>query len=382
MHKIVILTSRGGQGLISGSEAIKEALLKKSEKLDLSIDVEIVDFFKSNSLVGNSLTELYNFLLRHSILLNSFYIKILHLFRMDKWKSFYGKPRIGLADLIKDKNPSAIIVTSQYLVSPISWAIKKDKHQVISFVGNLDPGTDCVPLWFSSNIDYHLIPTLECMKQYLRLGYRPENAIQTKLVIRDKFIELDHKKKAEVRDELGFNQDEFYVLFAGSREGYWGIIPMVKDVIEKTNSNLIVICGTNEKLKKEVENISKKRIKALGYQNDIHLYMKASDVIVSKPGKQTMKESVFSETPMISICFPAIMEQEKGNVEILRNRGIGFEAHSIDDLIFHVNVLQKDKASYNEIISKIKLAKEAIDPSDVANKILEKIKSKGMYEKI
>ena len=379
--KILILTSRGGQGLISGSEAIKEAILKLAPTYNFPIQVEIIDFFQDNSAVGNILTELYNFLLRRSLLLNACYIKILHFFRFDKWSLFYGKPRIGLAKLLKEKNPEAIIITSQYLVSPLAWALKKEKSNVVSFVGNLDPGTDCVPLWFSKGIKNHIIPTRECLQAFLSRGYSKDQAIEARLVVRQKFLNIVNLDKRELKKQLGLPVDCFIVLFAGSREGYWGIIPLIKEVLSSTSSYVVAICGNNEELKNKITTLDKERCQALGWRDDIHFFMRACDIIVSKPGKQTMKESIVVKTPLVSLCFPAVMEQEKGNLEVMANRQVLLRANKPQDISTFIHRFISEPESLKAFELNLAQASTSVDPDFVAKEIIKKIsQEKGMIQ--
>ncbi|MGZ3807654.1 MAG: MGDG synthase family glycosyltransferase [Bacteriovorax sp.] len=371
--KIVILTSRGGQGLISGSEAIKEALLKMAPSYNQHIQVEIVDFFKDNSFVGNMLTELYNFFLRRSLMLNALYIKFLHHYRLDKWTLFYQRPRRGQAKLLEEKNPDAIIITSQYLVSPLAWALKKENSNVVSFVGNLDPGTDCVPLWFSEGIQNHIIPTKECLQAFLSRGFSAEQAIEARLVVRQKFLDAAHLDKKELKKQLGIPTDRFVVLFAGSREGYWGIIPLIKEVLSHTSAHVIAICGKNEDLKNKISKLDPKNCGALGWRDDIHLFMRACDVIVSKPGKQTMKESIVVQTPLVSLCFPAVMEQENGNLEVMNNRKVLLRANKVSDLSTFINNFIDHPEVLQQFELDLKEASLSVDPDLVARKIIEKI---------
>ena len=109
----------------------------------------------------------------------------------------------------------------------------------------------------------------------------------------------------------------------------------------------------------------------LGFCPDIHLYMRASDVIVSKPGKQTVKESILARTPLITICFPAVMEQEKGNLEIMKNRHILLPAQKPEDIVFFIKKLQGDEIMKQDLANNLETAAMGIDPLDAADKILD-----------
>jgi processive 1,2-diacylglycerol beta-glucosyltransferase len=241
-------------------------------------------------------------------------------------------------------------------------------------VGNLDPGTDCVPLWFSEGIQNHIIPTKECLQAFLSRGYLKEQAIEARLVVRQKFLNTASLDKLELKKQLSLPLDSFIVLFAGSREGYWGIIPLIKEVLSATSSYVVAICGNNEELKNAITSLDAIRCKALGWRDDIHLFMRACDVIVSKPGKQTMKEIIVVKTPLISLCFPAVMEQEKGNLEVMNNRQVLLRADRSKDIPAFINRFINDSQSLKQFELNLAQASAAVDPDFVARKIIEKIK--------
>jgi UDP-N-acetylglucosamine:LPS N-acetylglucosamine transferase len=374
--RVVILTSKGGQGLISGSLAIQEALAQAAQLRGCEIEVEIIDFFASYSATGEWLTHVYNYLLRKSLLFSSLYVKLVHWLRPDRWRFLYGAPLRGFSRLLQEKNPDILIITSQYMVAPLAYALSRKKSKPLTFVGNIDPGTCCVPLWFDDDIDCHLIPTPEAMTAYKRYGRNPERAIPARLVVRRAFLDAAKREKAEVRRALGWDMERYIILFAGSREGYQGVLPVLqKTAVAIPDAMLVVICGTNNHLKTQIENWARREarddIRAIGWCDHVHLLMRAADVIVAKPGKQTMKETVTVQTPWIALAFPAVMEQERGNLEFMRNRGIDLAAHHVDEVVMYCKKLRDDHPFRQAIQKKLAHAAADIQPEHVAAIILD-----------
>jgi UDP-N-acetylglucosamine:LPS N-acetylglucosamine transferase len=381
--KVLILTSKGGQGLISGSIAIQEALAKEARTRQIELETEIVDFFEQYSSSGEWLTKIYNGLLRKSLFLNAIYVRLLHALRPDRWTFLYSKPLLGLKTLLAQKRPDILIVTSQYMVSLIGTGLRMEKNPPLSFVGNIDPGTSCVPLWFDDRIDFHLIPTAEAMTAYRQYGHNPANAIQAKLTVRQTFLDAANTPREIIRKQLGWDTNHFVLLFAGSREGYAGLIPLIQNICSALQGlRIVVICGTNDKLKTEVDRWGRRQehniIEALGWRDDVHLLMRGADLIIAKPGKQTMKETVKIGTPWIPLIFPAVMQQELGNLEFMKNRGVFLEANNLSEMIDQVRRMQTNPKLLLDLRERLSQAALDIDPRVVAKAILEKYLARDM----
>jgi processive 1,2-diacylglycerol beta-glucosyltransferase len=373
--RIAILTTRGGQGLISGSEAIREALLETARRRNLDVDVQIVEFFSRYSPVGAWLTSLYNLLLRRSLWLSAQYVRGLHRLRPDKWKIFYRTPLRGFARFLDDFEPHAIVLTSQYIVSFAAYALRETTSSPpLSFVANIDPGTSCVPLWFNDGIGTHLIPTPETMQAYLEYGFNPARAVPAKLVVRQRFLAARALERRKLRRELAWPEEGLIVLFAGSREGYHGVVPLVRKVWrEAPPVHVAVLCGESTSLKKRLDRWTESSgadVVAFGWRNDVERLMRAADVVIAKPGKQTMKETIAVGAPLISIAFPSVMEQELGNLEFMENRGVLLRAEHANDVVSLLTRFRAEetRAAFSRQLDE---ARRDIEPAVVADLILD-----------
>lgn len=378
---ILILTTKGGQGLISGSEAIKESIEKLTQ---YNCKVKIIDFFDKGNLTGKWLTAIYNYFLRNSLLLNYCFIKIINRLRLDAWKIFYRKSLKYYCSLINELKPDIIIVTSQYLVSFLAHASGLLNKTIPVYSANIDPGKQNIPLWFHKDIHLHVLPCKDALEAYLLYGFPESKAVAAGLTVRQEFLKVRNMNKVAIRDELGLPNEKFIILLSGSREGYKGMLPLIKQLITINGIYIVAISGTNTKLKAKLEilvNSNQSKIRVMGFCKDIHKYMKASDVIISKPGKQTMKESLSVGTPLISITFPKIMDQEKGNVEFMKRRGVCFEASSRTKAVEYVKIFQNVSGFHKRIIDRINtIAGEEINPDVVGRIIIEDYLSSVVQE--
>ena len=80
------------------------------------------------------------------------------------------------------------------------------------------------------------------------------------------------------------------------------MVKMVECLLESTeDEELIFICGSNKKGEKHLKKTfgSEKRLTILGYTHQMSLYMKACDILFTKPGGLTSTEAAVSGIPII-----------------------------------------------------------------------------------
>jgi len=173
--------------------------------------------------------------------------------------------------------------------------------------------------------------------------------------------------------ELGLNSELPLVLMSGSREGYSGMTNLLVRILHETDSQVLIICGTNTALRQKLGVLTAaygNRVQILGWRTDMERILRASDLVISKPGKQTMIESLATGTPLVAICYPAIMEQEQGNLVFLRNEGIAIEATSENESIHLINKILSDRPFAEKLRSKIRTSGDRhISAKAVANAV-------------
>ena len=140
--------------------------------------------------------------------------------------------------------------------------------------------------------------------------------------------------KNEARACLGLRQDIFTVLVIGGGFGVGPIEDIVKTVTSlKRELQVVVICGHNEDLCHKIEairNVSPVPVKVLGFVDNVHEYMAAADILISKSGGITVTESLARELPMIIIS--PIPGQETGNASVLTKNRAAIQLKSVAEL--------------------------------------------------
>jgi processive 1,2-diacylglycerol beta-glucosyltransferase len=147
--------------------------------------------------------------------------------------------------------------------------------------------------------------------------------------------------KHSARQHLSMPTDRFTVMILSGGFGVGHVQEIANGVVDLLGSyqtqtfNLMVVCGKNEALRKDLEkktfprNIYKN---IMGYVSNVHELMDAADVLISKSGGLTSAEAMAKGLPMIIV--DPIPGQETRNADMIVERGAGVLAHDYHNLVF------------------------------------------------
>ncbi len=178
------------------------------------------------------------------------------------------------------------------------------------------------PAWVDPEVDLITVATEEAYAGVLRLGAPPERVRILGLPVREVFRDVPRDKGA-VRQMLGLEKARPVVLLMSGGQGMGPVEAIAAAIAEGVKgAQLVIVCGRNEALR---ERLCKRSwpipTRVLGFVEDVHLWMAASDVLVTKAGPGTIAEALICGLPMI--LYGHIPGQEEGNVTFVTRRQIG-----------------------------------------------------------
>lgn len=178
----------------------------------------------------------------------------------------------------------------------------------------------CVPFTEETNSDAYVIPTALHTEDFIRRGIDKEKLYPLGIPVRSAFLEAPDKDKA--RENLGLDHEKRYILLCGGSMGAGNLDTMIKKLVADKSEDieLIVICGSNEKLFRKLEKKYGDRIILMGRTDRIAEYIKASDLYLTKPGGLSTTEAAVMNVPFMHL--PPIPGCETINAEF-------FETHSM-----------------------------------------------------
>ena len=343
--KILILSCGTGGGHNSAALAVKEELDRRNIENEFKEYLEIV-----NKRVKDYVNGLYiRSTKRNGKVFKAAY-KLGELYRKTKIKSpvyalnSFSKKK--LYEYIKD-NKFDYVVTTHLFAAQALTTVKKQFN--IHFVAI---ATDyvCIPFWEETNPDYFIIPSGELKKGFLERGIKEEKLIPLGIPVSANFS-LEYDKENE-KEELNLSKDKKYILILTGSMGFGNTIDILEKLEEKAENNIgfIVSCGNNKKLLNilKEKNKNNTNILLLPFIKDIYRYMRASDVVLSKPGGLTSTEIATMNKPFIhTMPIPGC---ESYNANYFNEKNMSIKCNTVNEIVDNTYKLLYDENLKNEMI--------------------------------
>lgn len=212
-------------------------------------------------------------------------------------------------------------------------------------------GTDytCSPGTAKSTLDRYFIPAESLTEEFTGQGVPAEKIVSSGIPVRKEFYEK--RDKAEAKQILGIGPDHMHLMMMCGSMGC-GPLRKLTELLSlgmDETMELSIICGTNEKLFKELlaEYGDRPNIHIHGFQKDISLFMDSADLYLTKPGGLSTTEAAVKNLPMVFIDAVAGCEEYNLNY-FVSLRGAAM-ADSTEDLARLCLDLLKDKARLSQM---------------------------------
>ena len=185
-----------------------------------------------------------------------------------------------------------------------------------------------------------------------------DRALLSGLVIHPKHFDPAARQlpQAEARERFGLEPGIFTVLIVMG--GYGG--PSIKEFalsFEKAGRRwqVIACCGKNEALKAELDQLAPglhNRLIPVGFTKELHLYMRAADLVVSKPGPASLMEAIAMGCPL-ALDDAQTMPQEAPNAQWVGEMGAAISVAWRRDMAEAVSALAEDPKRLDRMRSAI-----------------------------
>ena len=177
----------------------------------------------------------------------------------------------------------------------------------------------------------------------ISLGIEDDKIKNTGIPVRQRFIESQPREL--LLERYGMNSNKFTVLLMGGGDGFIGKGRSTFRALESVSQTmqLIIVCGRNKKLKKQLElelKDYKHDVLLLGFCENIQEFMAISDLMVTKPGGVTTSEALSMGLPLL--IYHPLPGQEEDNAEFLWKSGLAFLAKTENDLILKIESILND----------------------------------------
>lgn len=329
-HKLMILTSRFGEGHWMVTQALKGQLER------LGVQVAVVDLMAEAHPMMDAM---FRFLFAQSQTMSQYGI---HYYG---W-SYYSTRRIErthplvrtgftlgkrkLKQLLVEHRPNGIISTFPYF--DVSSVVRQMNKHIPTFTVITD--YDLHHRWILSTTDRYYVATYDLAEQMIHSGINPDLVQVSGIPIRDEFENqpadpIAHQGQSPVDlyseamyRKYGLNSNLRTTLIISGGLGTQAISSRFLRLLETIpNHQIVIVCGRNERRKLELEAkfIHADHVHVFGYVTEIHELMSCADAMLTKAGGVTLTEALALQVPLfISRPQPG---QERENAKYFARQG-------------------------------------------------------------
>ncbi len=211
----------------------------------------------------------------------------------------YRRGAQPLFRFIEAFNPG-IVVATEVGVCELAAMIKRESGAEFYLVGAPN-GVDVDRAWAQPETDLYPIAPGDVAAQLEDAGVPPAKIFSCGMPVDPAFAFLPDR--ALVRKRLQVNPDVLLllVLFGGTGVGtLQRIVPELNKVQHALQ--VVFITGRNRRLEREVSHLARThlRYRVLGWVENMHEWMAAADLLLTKPGASTLIEAIDSGLPLLA----------------------------------------------------------------------------------
>jgi len=370
--RILVLSASVGAGHMRAAQAVELALRQLDPQATVrNVDVLTLATAAFRKLYGQLYLDLVN---KAPHVLGYFY----DLLDQPTKRGAKGDPfalaieKLNLRPFLKliQNEPWDIFVNCHYLPAEIIASLKQEGElRAPSLTVTTD--FDTHRLWVNQPCDHYFTATEEGAAYLVHWGIPAKDVTVTGIPIHPVFSQ--EKDRAACLKRQGLVGEHPIVLQLAGGFGVGPIKLILQNVLSvETPVEAVVVCGKNEKLRKELEKAevpARHRVKVLGFTDQMDELLAVADVVVSKPGGLTTSE-VLARGACMAILNP-IPGQESRNSDYLLENGAAIKINNIATLPLKLSQLLKDPARLAWLKANAKKIGHPRAAFDVAQRVLE-----------
>lgn len=254
-----------------------------------------------------------------------------------------------LENYLQKNHFDVIITTHLYCAEMLSRLKKKNRH----FPLTIFVATDyvCIPFTGETTLDYYDIPSSDLAENFFGEGIPHRKLVPFGIPVDRQF--LKHPSKEEAKKALQLDLNKSYILLAGGSFGGGHLKETIESLQnylkQHENTELLVLCGSNEKLlnslKEDYEGIP--HIHLLPKTDKMNLFLRASDLYISKAGGLSSTEACVANIPFI--ILDPIPGCETINANFFTSHGLALYAKDHKDSLYQALHLMEDPFKKEQI---------------------------------
>lgn len=334
MKRILIISASAGSGHITAARAVEQALGRVQEypgELEAT-HIDLLQF--STALYKMIYRDVYLYMAKKTPLLYGYIFTTSDRLKRQNKPDFVRRFLDSMNSrkfrkYILDQ-PWDVIVSTHYLSSQLICELKRRRRLETPLVTvTTDYGLHSY--WILPESEHYVVADDANRRHLMAMGIPEERIHDFGIPVMPAFAEK--RDGGELRRKFGLDPELPAVLLLA---GGFGISP-IERILDglggvRTSFQMVAVAGRNRKLLKNLRSRARGlpfKLRPVGYTDRMDEYMKASDLVITKPGGLTTAEALACGLPVMVIN--PIPGQEDMNSDMLLEQGAGIKVmHPVD----------------------------------------------------
>lgn len=206
-----------------------------------------------------------------------------------------------LAKYIAENHFDAIVMPHLYPAETITHMKRLGIR--LPFTAAIATDYTCIPFWEETDCDAYILPAEDLIHEFAQRGMQKNKLIPLGIPVSVQFEKSI--SKFESREQLKIDKNIKMQLIMGGSMGAGNLVKLVKEAVSllEQEEEIYIICGSNKKIENHLREKYRRhrQVRVIGYTDKVYLYLKACDVVFTKPGGLTSTEAAVCGTPMVHI---------------------------------------------------------------------------------
>lgn len=369
--KIVVATVTAGAGHLQAATAVEE-WWREERPADLVERIDLLDLVPR--LQRKLYVEGYVKLVEHAPGLwgmvfqktdNAALVRRLARFR----HRFARRSNERFARHLKVTRPDVVIAT-HYLPVEVVGGLRTRVAGWSPFLACVITDFEAHALWMDDAVDLYCVAAPETGESLVARGVESGRIAVTGIPVSGRFAAPPESRAA--RKQFGLRDDVPVLLVLGGGFGMGPVAEMLRslDRVERP-LQVVVVAGRNEALRRELACADVHHpTRVLGFVGNMHEWMSASDLILTKPGGLTTSEALALGRPLL--IFNPIPGQEAANSDFLLQQGVAAKVTRVEEIPGRVEALLGSR-KLREMARRATRLGRPLAARDICGRILERV---------
>jgi processive 1,2-diacylglycerol beta-glucosyltransferase len=274
----------------------------------------------------------------------------------------------NIRGLMERLRPSVVVCTHAFPCGVMA-AYKRLYDPAVPVMGIV---TDFVvhPFWIYRNIDAYAVATPEIRAALVARGIDPARVGVDGIPVDPRFG-VPPADRGALREALGLPRDGLVALVMGGGLGLGPVATTVR-ALARTASRVtpVVIVGKNRRLEHRLAEEARRDgadVRVLGFVQNVFDWMRAADVLITKPGGLTTSEALAVGVPLV--LLKPLPGQEERNARYLVSRGAALRAPHPRDLARVVDGVLHDQ----RVVARLRASAAQLAHPDAAERVAARL---------